>query len=276
LVKTKSTALALLGVMLFAHPVWAWFAEGHEVVAIIAADSLTPIAKSHVAQILGVSAYTVSVGKAMAAASIRPDTEFRADRTTPPWHYIDICLQDKEHDLPARCPHGNCVTAKIDEYAGRLRDGNYDKWGAAGDLAFLIHFVGDIHQPLHAATNADRGGSCQEVNVTPSEENLHYAWDDSVVVELEEQLSTQGPEATARKLEEIYPPASNDAAWRVGESEQIAWESHELAETEVYRALGIPEKACSLHSCDAINKSACHVKSCVHEARSAGCRPPAC
>jgi hypothetical protein len=66
----------------------------------------------------------------MAVASIRPDTEFREeDRSTASWHYIDICLQDGQQDLPARCPHGNCVTGKIDEYAQRLRDGNYDKWG---------------------------------------------------------------------------------------------------------------------------------------------------
>jgi hypothetical protein len=62
--------------------------------------------------------------------------------------------------------------------------------GAARDLAFLIHFVGDIHQPLHTTTNADRGGTCQRVNVTPAEENLHYAWDDAVVVVLEKQLGT--------------------------------------------------------------------------------------
>jgi hypothetical protein len=130
----------------------------------------------------------------MAAASIRPDTEFRKDRATPPWHYIDICLQDTEKDVSSRCPQGNCVTAKIDEYARRLRDGNYDKWGAAGDLAFLIHFVGDIHQPLHAATNVDRGGTCQRVNVEPVEENLHYAWDDAAVAVLEKQLETDQPQ----------------------------------------------------------------------------------
>jgi hypothetical protein len=109
-----------------------------------------------VAHILGVAADTTSVEMAMAAASIRPDTEFReVDRATAPSHYVDICLQDSERGVPARCPQGNCATAKIDEYARRLRDSDYDKWGAAGDLAFLIHFVGDLHQPLHAATNAD-------------------------------------------------------------------------------------------------------------------------
>ena len=101
-----------------------------------------PTARSHVAQILGVPDDTAAVEKAMAAASIRRDTEFREDKATRPWHFIDICLQDKQADIPARCPQGNCVTAKIDDFMQRLRDGHYDQWGAAGDLAFLIHLVG--------------------------------------------------------------------------------------------------------------------------------------
>jgi hypothetical protein len=122
--------VSVLGLLLLSPPAWAWFAEGHEIVAIIATDDLTPTAKSHVAQILGVPAGSDSVEKAMAAASIRPDTEFREqDRATAPWHYIDICLQDSQANMPARCPQGNCVTAKIDEYARRLRNGDYDKWG---------------------------------------------------------------------------------------------------------------------------------------------------
>jgi S1/P1 Nuclease len=240
-----------LSELLLSPPAWGWFAEGHEIAAIIAADDLTPTARSHVAQILGVPADTGSVEKAMAAASIRPDTEFREqDRATAPWHYIDICLQDKESDFPARCPQGNCLTAKIDEYAQRLREGHYDEWGAAGDLAFLIHLVADIHQPLHSTTNADRGGTCQQVNVVPAEENLHYVWDDAVVVVLEKQLGTTDPQATARRLEAVYPTSSDLATWKQDESEQIAWESHRIAETDVYRALGISEKPCELHSCD--------------------------
>jgi len=233
---------------LFANPASAWFAEGHQIVASIAADDLTPTARSHVAQILGVPTDTGSVEKVMAAAAIRPDTEFRdEDRSSAQWHFIDICLQDKETDLSARCPQGNCVTAKIDEYAQRFRNKNYDKWGPAGDLAFLMHFVGDIHQPLHTTTNADLGGTCQRVNVAPSEDNLHYAWDDAVITVLEKQLGTNGPEATARKLELLYPASGDLVTWK---PEQIAWESHQLAETDVYRELGIPERPCALHSCD--------------------------
>ena len=230
-------------------------AEGHEVVAVIAADNLTPAAKAHVAKILNVSDNPIAVAKAMEAASIRPDPKFRADKTTAAWHYIDLCLQDTAGELPARCPGGNCVTAKIDDYAHRLRAGQYDKWGAAGDLAFLIHFVADIHQPLHAATNADRGGTCQKVDVIPAEPNLHFVWDDAVVVEMEYRLGTRSPEATAEKLERLYPAASAPESWQPGSAERIAWESHRLAKSAIYDALGIAQKPCMPDSCDSRTRS---------------------
>jgi hypothetical protein len=251
-----SPLLVLLEATLFAHPAAAWFAEGHEIVAVIAAHSLKPTARSHVAGILGAGDEPTDVERAMAAASIRPDTKFREqDPTTASWHYIDACLQDTQQKFPKRCPNGNCVIAKIDEYARRLRDANYDRWGAAGDLAFLIHFVGDIHQPLHTATDGDRGGTCQQVNVVPAEANLHFVWDDGVVVVLERQLGTADPEATARKLERLYPAARNSFYWRAGAAEQIAWQSHQLAKSDVYRALGIPVRPCTPSACDPVTST---------------------
>jgi hypothetical protein len=254
--KARIVVLALFGVLV-CRPALAWYKEGHKIVAIIAADNLGPAARSHVAQILDVPANKRSIEEAMAAVSNRPDNEFRQeDRSTAAWHFIDICMQDNQTELGARCPGGNCVTAKIDEYAWRLRRQDYDKWGAAGDLAFLIHFVGDIHQPLHAANNADRGGTCQAVNVEPAEENLHYAWDDAVVVNLEQQLGTHVPQATARKLEAHYPERADSFTWQRGTSQQIAWETHELADRDVYGALGIPERPCEMQTCDPATRTA--------------------
>ena len=138
-------AITIIGMRAMA---WAWGDQGHEIIAIIAADNLPHSPRDQVAKILGTTSDTNSLEKAMAAASVRPDTEFRPqDRSTAPWHFIDVCLQDQKTDLAARCQGGACVTAKIDEYANRLKTGNYDRWGASGDLAFLIHLVGDIHQP---------------------------------------------------------------------------------------------------------------------------------
>jgi hypothetical protein len=241
----------ILGTVLCAQPAVAWFDEGHEIVAVIAANVLATSVRTHVAQILGASADRPSVENAMAAASIRPDAEFREeDPSTRPWHYVNLCMQDRETDLPARCHHRNCVTAKIDEYARRLRDQNFDKWGASGDLAFLIHLVGDVHQPLHTTTNADHGGGCQAVNVVPAEKNLHNVWDDAVVVLLEHQLGTHDPVATANELEKLYPRAEETKGWTPDESEQTAWESHQIAKTEIYGNLGIVERPCTQNWCD--------------------------
>jgi hypothetical protein len=68
----------------------------------------------------------------MAAVSVLPDTEFRErDPKTISWHFINLCLQDDRAEVVVRCIAGQCVTAKINEYAGRLRAGHYDAWGAA-------------------------------------------------------------------------------------------------------------------------------------------------
>src|SRR5271166_2767484 len=194
-----SIANAVLAILLCPVLALAWGPDGHKIVAVIAADNLTPAAASHVADILGVTADKRTIATAMEAASLRPDTEFRDDKSTAPWHFIDICLQDRRSDVAVRCPSRNCVTAKIDEYSKRLKESNYDRWGAAGDLAFLIHFVGDIHQPLHAANDADRGGNCVTVESSTRAKNLHAAWDTTLVRRLEYSIDSGRPETTAHK-----------------------------------------------------------------------------
>jgi len=179
----------------------------------------------------------------MEEASIRPDTEFRdEDKATARWHFIDICLQDRRADIPARCPGGNCVTAKIDEYSKRLKQSEYDRWGAAGDLAFLIHFVGDIHQPLHAANDADRGGNCVAVDSHSRETNLHAVWDTTVVRRLEYSVDSGRPETTAHKLERTYAAEKEADSWIA--ADDIAWESNQLARSDIYDALKIPVEPC--------------------------------
>jgi hypothetical protein len=246
--------VAIVTLFVQKNEAWAWGNEGHEIVAIIAADNLTPAAREHVAKILGVSADVSSIEKAMAAASIRPDTQFREkDRSTAPWHFIDVCLQDQRSDIPARCPGGNCVTARIDDYARRLKEANYDKWGADGDLAFLIHFVGDVHQPLHATTDADRGGNCIPVDSHPRAKNLHAAWDTAVVYHLQDSMSSRTPDATAQKLEQTYARDKDADSWNPGSTNDIAWESSQIARSQIYGALNIPVEPCQpeVDSCTA-------------------------
>ena len=91
-------AIAVIGVCVNSAA-WGWGNQGHEIIATIAADNLSLSAREQVARILATDSDRGSLEKAIAAASVRPDTEFRAeDRSTAPWHYIDICLQDRRTD----------------------------------------------------------------------------------------------------------------------------------------------------------------------------------
>ncbi len=230
---------------------FAWGNDGHAIVAYIAAAHLTPSARREVARILGQNPFDPdAVATAMADASTRPDSEFRPrDRSTVPWHFVDLCLQDTEADIPQRC-EGRCVTAKIDEFAARLRARNFDQWGADGDLAFLIHFVGDIHQPMHDVTNADKGGNC--IAASPGGGDLHHAWDTTFVEELEEKLhKRRRPDrtrATAGALDVQFKanPPHQKLTWKSGATNDIAWESTLIARDQIYRKLGLKEEPCWL------------------------------
>jgi hypothetical protein len=104
--------------------------DGHEIVVYIAEDNLSPAARAEVAAILRVPDQPRKVAAAMAAVSVLPDTEFRErDPKTISWHFINLCLQDDRAEVVVRCIAGQCVTAKINEYAGRLPAGHYDAWG---------------------------------------------------------------------------------------------------------------------------------------------------
>jgi hypothetical protein len=245
--RPRQSSLALymttaVAVLLFPASVWAWGSDGHKIVAVIASDNLTPAAQSHVANILGTLADRRSIAAAMETASILPDTKFREDASTDPWHFIDICLRDQRSDVRRECRGGNCVTGKIDEYSKRLKAGNYDKWGAHGDLAFLIHFVGDIHQPLHAANNADRGGNCVKVDPQLRAEDLHAVWDNTIVRRLEYSVDSGRPETTAHKLEQTYAAEKASDSWIA--ADDIAWESNRIARSDIYGALKIYVEPC--------------------------------
>jgi hypothetical protein len=134
--------------------------------------------------------------------------------------------------------------SKINEYARRLRQADYDQWGPDGDLAFLIHLVGDIYQPLHAATNADQGGNCVAITPIAGVTTLHVLWDVVIVNAVENKLDSGDPKDTARKLELRYRRYRNYVTWNGHTAEEIAWRSKQLARSKVYEALNLPTQAC--------------------------------
>lgn len=96
-----------------------------------------------------------------------------------PWHYqnVDIC---RPFDLKAACKDGNCVSAQVERQVKLLQNKTIPVREKVAALAFLIHFVGDLHAPPHAGDRGDRGGNDVKASygpVTARWLNLHSIWD---------------------------------------------------------------------------------------------------
>jgi S1/P1 Nuclease len=164
-------------------PAFAYWEYGHQTVAQIAQSNMSAKAQGNMARLLR-AAPMVGTPKCklttIKEASIWADC-IKGDNLrwgyTNPWHYqnVDIC---KPFDLKSACANGNCVSAQIDRNFALLKDKSLPDHIRLEAMAFLIHFVGDIHQPLHAGDRSDRGGNDLKVNygIMPGY-NLHSAWD---------------------------------------------------------------------------------------------------
>lgn len=171
----KIRHLAVTLTLLFlARPAFPWGANGHRVVGRIAEHHLSEAAARGVACILG--------SESLAQAATWPD-EIRSDPSwdrAKPWHFVD--LDDGETYDPAKHPDGDVVMA-IDRFSKVLRDPQADRMAKTEALRFLVHFVGDVHQPLHVGRRADHGGNTVHVRWfgETTDTNLHSVWDEKIL-----------------------------------------------------------------------------------------------
>jgi hypothetical protein len=169
----KRLAFALL-ILLLPLPAFAWAPEGHAIAAAIALNHLTPQAKAGVRALLGDERLMVTVSSwADEVRDRRPETAA--------WHFVNIPLSASGYSRARDCADGNCVVEQINGQARALGDKRASKQARADALLFLIHFVADIHQPLHAADKDDRGGNLFTVYLNRKRTNLHHVWDQEVV-----------------------------------------------------------------------------------------------
>ena len=215
--------------LLFPSAAFCWWETGHQTVARIAASLLTAGAQAKVAEILGVANTPDAVSDAMAKASTWAD-ETKAETGTGDWHFIDLALQDTKANIPDRCSNDNCVTARITLFARQLKtSSNLEA------LRYLIHFVGDIHQPLHAVSDADLGGNCELLNPTVGKaKNLHALWDGEII----DEMNMSDKELAASLEQQLTTEQQQKLA--AGSADDWAWESHELAIADIYQKLHIP------------------------------------
>jgi hypothetical protein len=213
---------AVIAVVAGCLPTFAWGPEGHSLVARIADAQLTPAARARVAAILGPNT-------TMASISSWPDEVRRSRADTAPWHYIDIPIDKPHLDMARDCPKGDCVIAKIEDFRKALNDDAITPAERREDLMFLIHFVGDMHQPLHCSDNKDKGGNGVQVEFFGKRTNLHSVWDSGL-------LGRMGTE------EQLFAPLSTESArrarkWSKGTVEDWAEQAHKASQKIVYGRL---------------------------------------
>jgi nuclease S1 len=213
-----------IALALAAAPALGWGPEGHRIIAMIAQMNLTPQARAQVNALLGPD-------NSMAAISSWAD-DTRVDfPETAPWHYIDIPLDATTIDMASECPQGNCVVAQIKKFEAVLKDSHAKFTDRRTALEFLVHFVGDLHQPLHCADNHDQGGNQVHVTFFGQPSNLHSVWDSGIL----NHIKPFGNQL-AEDLDRRITPGERKL-WVRGSVEDWALESHWLARNVAYKEL---------------------------------------
>ena len=249
--------LFLFAVVSLPAPARAWGCEGHQVVALLAEKHLNPHALAMAKKILAEGPIDPTLNRyckeggadPMADASTWPDDIRSIRPEASPWHYIDIPRGTTLRDVEKFCdPKEGCVTRAITDELAVLRSSEADPRKRADALRFLIHFVGDLHQPLHAITNNDQGGNCVPVAFfdalpqlrNPQTEsyapNLHGVWDTNILGRV---TTGKTVDQVASDLDQSF--RRNMAGWQKGSAniDAWAWESYQLAAKKVYSKLPV-------------------------------------
>jgi S1/P1 Nuclease len=235
--------------MVAAGPAFAWGDLGHRVTALIAYEHLNAKAKTTLDALLASDTDSLTAPDFASRASWA-DKYRSSHPDTFSWHFVDIEID--KGDVSSACynfpplrpgqaasdgPAKDCVINKIDEFAVEL--GNPQAPAAERLLAlkFLIHFVGDMHQPLHSSDHHDKGANC--VGLSPlspdgQEKNLHAYWDSGTVNALGSDAAT-----VAQQLNASISEAQADR-WSNGTTLSWALETYEMAKRDTYHLPNLP------------------------------------
>jgi len=208
---------AALAAAAIPSPASAWGKTGHRVVAALADAQLSGLARAHVKEILGV--------ESLDEAATWPDDMRSApsqfwQQTATPWHYVTLSgiIYDRAP------PEGDALEA-LNRFRATLQDPNANLADKQLALRFVVHLVGDLHQPLHAGKCCDKGGNDVKVKWFGRDLNLHSIWDSALVDE--EQLSFS---ELAAKLQRHTSSEDVLAWWDINPRDWIS-ESAQLRET---------------------------------------------
>jgi len=237
--------------LLCASPAFPWGCEGHRTVALVALEQLTPHARAMASNLLQGEPSDSSLHRYCGHTDLPPfaDMSTWADdirekrKETASWHFIDVPLGATRDHMYDACPVATgCVTSALRGQLDVLRSASSGNAQKSEALMFVIHFVGDMHQPLHASTNNDRGGNCVPVAFFTQESkesatgenfrpNLHGVWDTDLV---ERVAKEHDATRFAKDLTGEFKTDMNSWKQQPINLDDWAWESHQLAISAVY------------------------------------------
>jgi hypothetical protein len=179
-----SGLFAFMAVLLVAAPLaHAWGPLGHSVVAELAQRHLSPAAEAEVGRLLAAEHVQRLADVANWADQMQDDPAMASLwKQTRSQHYINFRGgSDCDYVPPRDCRGGRCVVAALQYYVGVLGDRSQSDAVRRNALKFVVHFVGDIHQPLHAGYRDDKGGNTYQVQYDGGGSNLHKVWDSKML-----------------------------------------------------------------------------------------------
>lgn len=152
----------------------AWGADGHRLIAEVAETQLSTSARAEVTRLLA-----IEPGATLASISTWAD-EVRSPSTAS-WHYMNFprdagCIYSTDR----MCIEGMCVVGAIERQGAVLASKAPDD-ARLKALKYVVHFVADVHQPLHAGFADDRGGNSHQLQAYGRGTNLHALWDSGLI-----------------------------------------------------------------------------------------------
>ncbi|HEX7380980.1 MAG TPA: S1/P1 nuclease [Nevskiaceae bacterium] len=231
---------------LFPTPSHAWGAEGHRVVALVAERYLRPETQRRIDAILATDPGPRATDLAYQATWADRWREDDPDgHRTASWHYVNLELVHPSmrwacwghRPLPAGTPASqgpshSCAVDKIDQFEAELAAPGTPPRERLLALRFVLHLVGDLHQPLHAADNHDHGGNDVRVlGISRRPTTLHRAWDTVLVHRL-----GRSPRQIAQRLVKTITPVDRQR-WQRGTPTDWAWQAWRMACDDAYGKL---------------------------------------
>jgi hypothetical protein len=176
----------------------AWGMEAHQAIAMAAGTALTPHARQEVDRLLA-----VEPGSTLASIASWADTHRSA--TTSRWHYVNFPDDTCTYDAARDCADGACVVHAAAAQSAVLAS-QADPQARLTAMKYVVHLVGDIHQPLHAGHADDKGGNDYQVQAFGRGTNLHALWDTALVQRLEPDATQLAALLALRMATPAYEP----------------------------------------------------------------------